>query len=88
MISQLSNTPGPAMHFILLLFSNSTLPNTATTITMELVITDLQSQEKPNYKATAKKYGVNNMTFRHRFLGEQLSPTAPALLYRQYLPAV
>jgi hypothetical protein len=55
---------------------------------MELAIADLQSQEKPNYRATAKKHRVNNVTLRHRFLGEQLSPTAAASLYRQRLSAV
>jgi hypothetical protein len=55
---------------------------------MELAIADLQSQEKPNYRATAKKHGVNNVTLRRRFLGEQLSPTAAASLYRQRLSAV
>jgi hypothetical protein len=50
---------------------------------MELAIAGLQSQEKPNYRATAKKHGVNNVTLRRRFLDEQLSPTTAASLYRQ-----
>jgi len=40
---------------------------------IELGIGDLESQAKPNYRATAKKYEVNYTTLRRRFLRQQSS---------------
>ena len=55
---------------------------------IELAIADLANQTKPNYMATAKKYGVARMTLRDRFLGESLSMQAAASKYRQRLTLV
>lgn len=54
---------------------------------LELAIADLESQDKPSYRATAKKYGVSDVTLRRRFLGTQTSPATASSLYRQRLSA-
>ena len=55
---------------------------------IELAMADLANQTKPNYMATAKKYGVARMTLRDRFLGQTLSIQAAASEYRQRLTIV
>ena len=62
----------------------STTNNTA----LELALADLRSQDKQNYRATARKYKVNQSTLRRRFLGLTISPAAASSLYRQRLSAV
>jgi Tc5 transposase DNA-binding domain len=57
-------------------------------MSLELAIADLESQDKPSYRATARKYGVNDVTLRRRFLGTQASPATASSLYRQRLSAV
>ena len=49
---------------------------------IELAIADLANQTKPNYMATAKKYGVARITLRDRYLGQSLSVQAAASKYR------
>jgi transposase-like protein len=56
-------------------------------MSLELAIADLESQDKPSYRATARKYGVNDVTLRRRFLGTQTSPATASSLYRQRLSA-
>jgi hypothetical protein len=54
---------------------------------LELALADLEYQTKPNFLATAKKYGVSDVTLRRRFLGTQVSPATASSLYRQRLSA-
>ena len=42
-------------------------------VQLALAITDLESQDTPNYNATAKKYGIARSTLRRRFKGETVS---------------
>ena len=55
---------------------------------MELAMADLANQDKPNYKATAKKYSVGRTTLRQRYLGQTLSIQAAASKYRQRLTSI
>ena len=57
-------------------------------MSLELAIADLENQDKPSYRATARKYGVNDVTLRRRFLGTQASPATTSSLYRQRLSVV
>jgi Tc5 transposase DNA-binding domain len=73
------------MHFNPLPLFDSTMATTTNSTLIELAIADLRAQDKPNYRATAKKYALDNNTLRRRFLGLQLSPAASASLHRQRL---
>ena len=55
---------------------------------LELALAELRSQDKQNYKATAKKHNVHESTLRRRFLGLQSSSAVASSLYRQRLSAV
>ena len=55
---------------------------------IELAIADLAKQDKPNYMATSKKYGVARTTLRKRFQGQTVSLQAAASIYRQRLTLV
>ncbi|KAL2044104.1 hypothetical protein ABVK25_012466 [Lepraria finkii] len=52
---------------------------------IDLAVADLHQQEKPNFKATARKYAVNSTTLKRRYQGRQLSKQAASSEYRQYL---
>ena len=52
---------------------------------IESAIEALESQDKPNYRATAKKHNVNHTTLRRRFLGEQLPLKVANSEFRQRL---
>ena len=52
---------------------------------IDLAVADLHQQEKPNFKATARKHIVNNTTLKRRYQGRQLSKQAASSEYRQYL---
>jgi hypothetical protein len=64
------------------------MSSTTKTMALELAIADLENQNKPSYRATAKKYGVSDITLRRRFLGTQIFPATASSLYRQRLSAV
>jgi hypothetical protein len=55
---------------------------------IELAMADLANQTKPNYMATARKYGVARITLRDRFLGQSLSIQAATSKYHQKLTLV
>src|SRR4051812_47273987 len=55
---------------------------------MELALADLASQDKPNYRATAKKHSVVYTTLRRRHLGLQQSRQAAASEHRKNLTDV
>ena len=50
---------------------------------IELAMAGLAKQDKPNYLATSKKYGVARITLRDRYTGLSLSKQAAASKYRQ-----
>ena len=52
---------------------------------IDLAVADLHQQEKPNFKATARKHVVNNTTLKRRYQGRQLSKQAASSEYRQCL---
>ena len=49
---------------------------------INLAVADLRKQEKPNFKATARKYTVNSTTLKRRYQGRQLSKQAASSEYR------
>ena len=52
---------------------------------IELAIKDLESQEAPNYRATARKYALSVCTLRRRYTGESVSRKAANSEHRQCL---
>ena len=52
---------------------------------INLAVADLHQQEKPNFKATARKHAVNSTTLKRRYQGRQLSKQAASSEYRQCL---
>ncbi len=52
---------------------------------IDLAVADLHQQEKPNFKATARKHAVNSTTLKRRYQGRQLSKQAASSEYRQCL---
>ena len=40
---------------------------------IELALADLNSQERPNYKATAEKYSIERTTLARRYQGRSVS---------------
>ena len=52
---------------------------------IESALDDLRSQEKPNYRATAEKYGVSDTTLGRRFKGQQTSREEANSEYRKCL---
>jgi hypothetical protein len=48
-------------------------------------ITDLETQERPNIKATAEKYKVERKTLENRWKGKSVSIEKAVSTYRQYL---
>ena len=48
-------------------------------------ITDLESQEVPNVKATAEKYDVARKTLENRWKGKSVSIEEAVSIHRQYL---
>ncbi len=59
--------------------------NSTTKAPMELALADLESQEKPNIRGTAKKYGLVESTLRRRWKGETVSMAAASSEYKQRL---
>jgi Tc5 transposase-like DNA-binding protein len=55
---------------------------------IEAAISDLESQDAPKYRPTAKKYFLSHTTLRRRYLGVQLSRAAADSEYRQRLTTV
>lgn len=64
------------------------MASTTNDTALELALAELRSQDKQNYRATAKKYHINQSTLRRRFLGLTTSSAAASSLYRQRLSAV
>jgi hypothetical protein len=52
---------------------------------IELAIADLESQEAPQYRATARKYALSACTLRRRFIRETMSRKAAGSEYLQCL---
>jgi hypothetical protein len=48
-------------------------------------VADLDTQEVPNVKATAEKYGVNRKTLENRWKGKSVSMQEAVSTYRQCL---
>jgi transposase-like protein len=86
-ISRGGDASGSATHFADFLPTTLTMATITKTLDLELAIADLECQEKPNYRAIARKYGVSDVTLRRRFLGTQVSPATASSLYRQRLSA-
>src|SRR5437763_13496913 len=61
------------------------MDNSTPNARMDAAIADLQSQDKPNYRGTATKFGLNHTTLRRRFLGEQGSRQAAMSEHHQCL---
>ena len=52
---------------------------------IESALADLDTQEKPNYRATAKKYGVARTTLSERYKGKSTSRRVATSEYCQHL---
>jgi len=52
---------------------------------IQLAITDLESQETPNYTATVKKYNIHHTTLMHRYKCQTTSRQESTSIYRKLL---
>jgi hypothetical protein len=52
---------------------------------IELAIADLDSQDVPSYRETAKRYKLNNCTLRRRYIRETMPRKTAISLHRQCL---
>lgn len=61
------------------------MASTTNNARIELALADLDSQEKPNFSGTAKKYGLVGSTLRRRYQGKTMSRAAATSEHRQNL---
>ena len=59
--------------------------NSTTKSAIELALDDLKLQKKPNYSATARKFGVEHTTLAKRFKGKTVSRAIANSEHRQHL---
>ena len=52
---------------------------------IDLALSDLKAQDKPNIRGTAKRFNVTESTLRRRFNGQTVSRKAADSMYRQLL---
>ena len=64
------------------------MDNSTKSAQIELTLADLDRQLKPNYRATAKLYGIDWSTLQRRHLGITMSKEAAKLEYWQKLTSV
>ena len=67
---------------------SSTMNNTTTTAPIDQAIANLESQERPNILATAKKFGLVESTLRRRWKGQSVSRREASSTHKQRLTTV